>query len=963
MTTQPEQILEDNLIAQLVELGYTYIAIKDEIDLFANFKSQLEKHNKVTLSDTEFKLILNHLNKGNVFDRAKILRDKLPLVRADKSGLVSTVYIEFIQQEHWCQNQYQVTRQITLDGTYKNRFDVTILVNGLPLVQIELKKRGLELKEAFNQINRYQRHSFWASNGLFQFIQIFVISNGVNTKYYANNRFQSFKQTFYWSDPLNQPVRQLSDFTREFLKPCHMSKMITKYIVLHESDKILMVFRPYQYYATEAIIERVKTSHKNGYIWHTTGSGKTLTSFKASQILTQLPKVHKVVFVVDRKDLDYQTAKEFNSFSEGSIDGTDNTSALVRQFSDGTKLIVTTIQKLNSAITKNYFSSSMSQLKEQRIVFIFDECHRSQFGETHKRIRNFFSKAQLFGFTGTPIFAENAVKNELGKRTTKELFEECLHKYVITDAIKDENVLKFSVEYIGKYKQKEGAKTEIDIEVEGIDTDELLNSPKRLNKIADFILANHDRKTHSRKFTALFCVSSIENLILYYEYLRKRKNEGAHNLKIATIFSYIANEDDKDANGFMQDDLTHLAADNGIQYGTGQNIPSYATMHSREKLDEFIADYNKVFTTNYSTKDSQTYYNYYNDIAKRVKNCEIDILLVVNMYLTGFDSKPLNTLYVDKNLVYHGLVQAFSRTNRILNDQKSQGNIVCFRNLKQATDDAIALFSNKDAKDTILIEPYEEYVRKFSAAYSELLKIAPNLKSIDELKSEEDEMAFIKAFREIMRLRNVLATFADFTWDDLAMAEQRFNDYKSKYLDLFDKVKTNNLKEKVSILNDVDFELELIHRDEINVAYILRLLAKLKDATGEENVKQKKAIVDLLSGETALRSKRELIEKFIEENLPHIGDADNIPSEFENYWTVEQQKALASICANEQVDSGKLQSIIGNYLFTERLPLPDEIVNILEIKPKLLERKKIIKRVMDKIVDFVETFMTGMVGG
>jgi type I restriction enzyme R subunit len=639
MTTQPEQILEDNLIAQLVELGYTYIAIKDENDLFANFKSQLEKHNKVTLSDTEFKLILNHLNKGNVFDRAKILRDKLPLVRADKSGLVSTVYIEFIQQEHWCQNQYQVTRQITLDGTYKNRFDVTILVNGLPLVQIELKKRGLELKEAFNQINRYQRHSFWASNGLFQYVQIFVISNGVNTKYYANNRFQSFKQTFYWSDPLNQPIRQLSDFTREFLEPCHMSKMITKYIVLHESDKILMVFRPYQYYAAEAIIERVKTSHKNGYIWHTTGSGKTLTSFKASQVLTQLPKVYKVVFVVDRKDLDYQTAKEFNSFSEGSIDGTDNTAALVRQFSDDTKLIVTTIQKLNSAITKNYFSSSMSQLKEQRIVFIFDECHRSQFGETHKRIRAFFNKAQLFGFTGTPIFAENAVKNELGKRTTKELFEECLHKYVITDAIKDENVLKFSVEYIGKYKQKEGAKTEIDIEVEGIDTDELLNSPKRLEKIADFILANHHRKTHSLKFTALFCVSSIENLILYYEYLRKRKNEGIHNLKIATIFSYIANEDDKDANGFMQDDLTHLAADNGIPYGTGHNIPSYATMHSREKLDEFIADYNKMFTTNYSTKDSQTYYNYYNDIAKRVKNCEIDILLVVNMYLTGFDSK------------------------------------------------------------------------------------------------------------------------------------------------------------------------------------------------------------------------------------------------------------------------------------------------------------------------------------
>jgi len=962
MTTQPEQILEDNLVAQLIELGYGFVEIKDEKDLYANFKTQLEKHNKVTLSDTEFHLVLNHLNKGNVFDRAKILRDKLPLVRADKSGLVSTVYIEFIQQEHWCQNQYQVTHQISLEGSYKNRFDVTILVNGLPLVQIELKKRGLELKEAFNQINRYQRHSFWASNGLFQYVQIFVISNGVNTKYYANNRFQSFKQTFYWSDSQNQPIRQLSEFAKEFLEPCHMSKMVTKYIVLHESDKILMVFRPYQYYAAEAIIERVKTSHKNGYIWHTTGSGKTLTSFKTSQVLTTLPKVYKVVFVVDRKDLDYQTAKEFNSFSEGSIDGTDNTAALVRQFSDDTKLIVTTIQKLNSAITKNYFSTRMDLLKDQRIVFIFDECHRTQFGETHKRIRAYFNKAQLFGFTGTPIFAENAVKNELGKRTTKELFEECLHKYVITDAIKDENVLKFSVEYIGKYKEKEGSKTDVDIAVEGIDTDELLNSSMRLEKIANFILANHSRKTHNRVFNALFCVSSIENLITYYDYFKKLKTEGMHNLKIATIFSYIANEDDKDANGFMQEDLINLAADDGISYTPPPNIPSYVTKHSREKLDEYITDYNKMFATKYSTKDSQTYYNYYKDISKRVKNREIDILLVVNMYLTGFDSKPLNTLYVDKNLVYHGLVQAFSRTNRILNDQKSQGNIVCFRNLKQNTDEAIALFSNKDAKDTILIEPYEVYVRKFSTAFADLLKIAPNLKSIDELKSEDEEMAFIKAFREIMRLRNVLTTFADFTWDDLAMTEQRFNDYKSKYLDLFDKVKTNNLKEKVSILNEVDFELELIHRDEINVAYILRLLAKLKDSTEEEQAKQKKAIIDMLSGEAKLRSKRELIERFIEENLPQIDDIDNIPAEFENYWSVEQQKAFEDICSTEQLDSGKFQSIISNYIFTSRLPLPDEIVNILDSKPKLLERRHIVKRVIDKIVDFVETFMTGMAG-
>ena len=624
MPKQPEQILEEQLVEQLHKLNYGLVLIRDEKELIANLKRQLEKHNNITFSNTEFEKVLNILSKGSVFEKAKTLREKQHIVRDNGDNL----YFEFIQTEHWCQNQFQVTHQVAMEGKYKNRYDVTLLINGLPLVQIELKRRGLELKEAFNQINRYQRHSFGANSALFQYLQIFVISNGVNTKYYANNRFQSFKQTFYWTDKENKRLTNiLNGFTSEFLEPCHISKMICKYIVLNETQKILMVLRPYQYYAVEALVDKVMHSRSNGYIWHTTGSGKTLTSFKASQVLTNLPKVKKVVFVVDRKDLDYQTNKEFNSFSKGSIDGTDNTKALVKQFSDDTKLIVTTIQKLNTAISKKQYLGKMEKLKGERIVFIFDECHRSQFGETHRRIKTFFNEPQMFGFTGTPIFAENAVKNELGKRTTKELFGDCLHKYVITDAIKDENVLKFSVEYVGRYKRKDTA-TEIDIEVEDIDTKELMESPLRLEKIADYILANHNRKTHSKEFTAMFCVSSIETLIKYYDIFQKKKDEGKHNLKIATIFSYAANENDADANGFIPEELSVVEEPRAL-YGL--------QAHSREKLDEYIEHYNRMFETKFSTKDSESFYNYYNDISKKVKERKIDILLVVNMYLTGFD--------------------------------------------------------------------------------------------------------------------------------------------------------------------------------------------------------------------------------------------------------------------------------------------------------------------------------------
>lgn len=950
MAKQPEQILEEQLIEQLQKLNYSYVAIKEEKDLLSNLKKQLEKHNNISFSDKEFERVLNILSKGSVFEKAKTLREKQHILRDNGDNL----YFEFIQSEHWCQNQFQVTNQVTMEGSYKNRYDVTILINGLPLVQIELKRRGLELKEAFNQTNRYQRHSFGAGAALFQYIQIFIISNGVNTKYYANNKYQSFKQTYYWTDKENKRLTNiLNGFTSDFLEPCHISKMICKYVVMNEANKILMVLRPYQYYAVEALIDKVKNSNQNGYIWHTTGSGKTLTSFKASQIIMQMPQVKKVVFVVDRKDLDYQTTKEFNSFSKGSIDGTDNTKALVKQFSDDTKLIVTTIQKLNTAISKSQYLSKMEKLKDEHIVFIFDECHRSQFGETHNRIKDFFNNYQMFGFTGTPIFADNAVKNELGKRTTKELFGECLHKYVITDAIKDENVLKFSIEYVGRYKQKESA-TAIDIEVEDIDTKELMEAPVRLEKIADYIIAHHNRKTYNKEFTAMFCVSSVDTLIKYYDILQQKKLAGQHNLKVATIFSYTANEDDADANGFIPEELSVVEEPRALY---GLNV------HTREKLDEFIGHYNTMFETKFSTKDSESFYNYYNDISKKVKERKVDILLVVNMFLTGFDSKPLNTLYVDKNLKYHGLIQAYSRTNRILNEQKSQGNIIVFRNLKKATDEAITLFSNKEAIEEIIMKPYEDYVKKFNDAFIGLLKVVPTVNSVNNLQSEEDELEFIKAFRELMRIKNTMATFADFVWEDLAMNEQLFEDYKSKYLDLYDKVKDEHQVEKVSILEDVDFELELIHRDEVNVTYILKLLAALKDTTKEDKVRKQKEIIDLLTGEANLRSKRELIEKFILENLPIIEDTDTIPEEFDKYWNEEQQKAFNQLVAEENLSADKTHKLIENYLFAEREPLRDEVLDLIEgEKPSVLVRKKLGDKILNKIVGFVETFINGVTG-
>ncbi|MEP1835720.1 MAG: type I restriction endonuclease subunit R, partial [Hyphomonas sp.] len=931
---QSEAQLEDGLVKRLIGLGYAPVTLPDMAAMRDNLRVQLGKHNGVTLSDAEFAKVINHLDKGNVFDKAKILRGRMQLTRDDGTPL----YLRFMNCQEWCQNEYQVTTQVTVTGHHKTRFDVTLLVNGLPLVQIELKRRGMELKEAFNQINRYQRHSYWAENGLFQYVQLFVISNGVNTKYYANNRKQDFKQTFFWAEENNELITQLDAFADAFLEKCHVSKMISKYIVLHESHKILMVLRPYQYYAVEAIDARVKAGRKNGYIWHTTGSGKTLTSFKAAQVLIENPKVDKVVFVVDRADLDYQTTKEFNHFSDGSVDGTDNTKALVGQLGGDTKLIVTTIQKLNTAITRDRYEGVLEGVKDQRVVFIFDECHRSQFGDTHKRIVSFFSKAQMFGFTGTPIFADNAV----GKQTTKDLFTECLHKYVITDAIADDNVLKFSIEYWGKLKRKDGSL--IDEDVPSINVKEFYDSPERIEGVVDWIIQNHDNKTHNKQFSAMLCVSSVDALIEYYETFKRKREAGEHHLRVATIFTYGPNDPDVDANGLIGDPDLNVA-----------DLP--VDVHKRDRLESFVADYNAMYQTSETVKDSKGFYTYYNHLSKRLKDRDtegaldkdrLDILLVVNMFLTGFDAKKLNTLYVDKNLKYHGLIQAYSRTNRILGQLKSQGNVVCFRNLKPATDDAITLFSNKDAIEEILIAPYGDYLAQFNEAAEVLRSIAPDPESVNELKSEDDKLAFVKAFRNLMRLKNVLRSFTEFDEGDLDVSAQEFEDYSSKYQDIGDAVKTDKPEDGASILNEVDFELELIQRDEINVAYILALLSealegedsldpKIRDASKAK----KKSLYDLLGSERQLRSKRELIEKFIEQHMPNVAGGTTIESAFDSFWSAERTRAKAELCEAEGLRPDAFATLVEEYHFSGKVPLQRNVVEAMETKPKILERKTV----------------------
>lgn len=928
-----EQELEKNLIEQLSSQGYEVISIKDEEDLVVNFKIQLEKFNKIKLSDSEFKKIQVHLAGGSIFEKAKRLRDKFELM-TDKGEIK---YISFIDKEYMENNIFQVTNQITMKGQYENRYDVTILINGLPLTQIELKKRGVQLKKAFYQIQRYQRHSF-SYKALFQYIQIFIISNEENTRYFSNNGELRYEFTFPWTDEHNLKKNRLVDFTKSFLDKKNLWSMITKYIVTNETQKALMILRPYQYYAVEKIIDRVKNYPSfNGYIWHTTGSGKTLTSFKASQIIATLGEIDKVVFCVDRKDLDYQTAKEFNAFEEGSISKVEDTNEFVEKMVSGNKkVVVTTIQKLNNAISKPYYLKQMEKIKNKRIVFIFDECHRTQFGDTHKRIDNFFTNKQFFGFTGTPIFAENAVKY----RTTKDLFGDCLHKYTIKEAIDDENVLGFSVEYYSTFnlKNKDGDDLSPDEMIEnGIDTKKVYSNRERLEKIVNFIIEHHNNKTSNREYQSIFAISNIDTLIEYYRIFKERNT----NLKIAGIFTYDANVD--------------LANDEGTFEVEGDECK-----HPREYLDEIVADYNKMFGDNFNLNADNGFNSYFIDISKKVKERKIDILLVVNMFLTGFDSKYLNTLYVDKNLKYHGLIQAYSRTNRILNVNKPHGNIVCFRNLKKRTDEAIKLFSDENAIETVLMKSYSEYVVILNKYLETLKELASSSEKVDNLEIEDNKLAFIETFKNILRVMNKLETFSNFDFKDFDITQDDFESYKSKYIDMYDTLVGSRVKGdrgKTSVIDEIDFELELLAKDTVDVSYIISLIKNL-DNRENSFVKDVEYILKTVDSIPKLKNKRELLERFIEENreIFSIEFKGNLEDKLQKFMKKKRDEAILEMVAEEELSFGKVNEIVEKCEFTDKKPDFNDIRSSLTGKVSVLKLNKKIQGIQERIEKILDRF-------
>ena len=958
MTVQSEYQLENELITQLQGLGYATVTIKDESQLLSNLKTQIERANGLApLSETEWKQVISFLNTGTVFERAKNLRDQFPVKFDDGSSK----HIFFLSDDS-SKNVYQVTNQITVDHRDFNgrtsRFDVTLLVNGLPLVQIELKKRGMEIAEAFNQTQRYIREAYWAGQGLFSFIQLFVISNGANTRYYSNGT-TGIEFAFPWADVANKHINEIVDFADAFLNHKHLTDMLTQYMVMLETSKSLMVLRPYQIYAVQKIIAHVQNSEQNGYIWHTTGSGKTLTSFKASQLIMKMADVEKVLFVVDRNDLDTQTSREFNAFKAESVDSTDSTHTLVKQLDQRhDKLIVTTIQKLNRAISTDRYLEHINYLKDKKVVFIFDECHRSQFGDTHQNIKKFFSNAQMFGFTGTPIFEENSQSKAGLKLTTDYLFNQCLHQYVIVDAIRDRNVLQFQIDYRGKYTAK-GMQNNLDYDegVEGIDTKELYDNPQRLEMIARYIVDTHDTKTKNREFTAMFCVSSVDTLTQYYELFEKVQAEKQHQdeaegrlfkpLTIATIFSYGANEavENNDQNGLIQEEST--------------DVPSQINQSSRDKLDRYIAKYNAQFGTNYNSGDG--FYAYYRDIADRVKKKQIDILLVVNMFLTGFDSKPLNTLYVDKNLKYHGLIQAFSRTNRVYNDKKPFGNIISFRNLKCATDEALALFSNKEARKTVLVPSFDEIKQDYEQAVEKLFTITADYQAVDDLLTEDEQLEFIKAFREVMRYNAQLQTFIEYDQDDTKLDKQHFANFASKYADLCRAIRKTTKKEKVSVLDDIDFQLDLLHSDRINVGYILTLLQMAVNAeTNEQRKKYEAQVHDLIGSDISLHDKQDLIQKFIEENMPKMINGQNVQVAFAQFWDAEKEQAYQHFCEQENLKPEVMKQVLDNYEFNKRLPRKEEMKELPNYKVKLFERDNVLSSLLIKTRQLIEKFYVGL---
>lgn len=927
---QSEADLEKAFIRQLGSQGYEYLAVHDEAGLVANLRRQLEQLNGYTFSDKEWKrFFIQHLanaNEGIEEKTRRIQEDSvLNLTRDDGT----TKNITLLDKKNIHNNRVQVINQYEeTQWAHDTRYDVTVLVNGFPMVHIELKRRGVAIREAFNQIKRYQRDSFWASSGLYEYVQIFVISNGTHTKYYSNTTrdahireqsgsgrrkskktSNSFEFTSYWADGNNKIIADLVDFTKTFFAKHTLLNILARFCVF-TSEKLLLVMRPYQITATERILQRIELAHNykkagtlaaGGYIWHTTGSGKTLTSFKTAQLATRLPYVDKVLFVVDRKDLDYQTILEYDKFEKGAANGNNSVRVLTEQLeSSKTRIIITTIQKLAIFVAK-YPKHPVFQ---QRLVLIFDECHRSQFGELHTAITRAFKNYHLFGFTGTPIFAENASGsgNPLLK-TTEQAFGDKLHTYTIVDAINDGNVLPFRIDYINTVKMAEGVK---DCKVRAIDIEKALAAPERISAVVRYILENFDRKTcrsffytvkgqRLAGFNSIFAVSSIPVAILYYKEFKRQLQELHRDMAIATIFSYQPNEADPEDESFNTAELDDT---------------------SRDFLEAAIADYNKAFNTNFDTS-ADKFQNYYKDLSRRMKKREIDLLIVVNMFLTGFDATTLNTLWVDKNLKQHGLIQAYSRTNRILNSVKTFGNIVCFRDLQKETDEAIALFGDKDAGGIVLLKKYEDYYNGFDEekangesrhheGYRELIdSLLTRFPLGQQIVGEEDEKSFIVLFGSILRIRNILTAFDDFKGNEI-LTPREFQDYQSIYLDLYEKHREPKA-DKEDINADIVFEMELMRQVEINIDYILMLVEKFRASHGKD-----KAILanirTAINSSIELRSKKELIEGFIAD----INVSPSVCEDWQRYVSKQKESDLAELITNERLKPEEARKFIDN---------------------------------------------------
>lgn len=929
---QSEAELEQDFIKQLQLQAYEYISIHTEEELITNLRKQLEKLNNYQFTDKEWV----HFFKTKIANQAYGIAEKTSIIQEDyiqllerEDGTTKNIYL--LDKEHIHNNHLQVINQYATDkGEHDNRYDVTVLVNGLPLVHIELKRRGVDLKEAFNQINRYQRESFWAGSGLFEYIQVFVISNGTYTKYYSNTTRQthikevgttnvlkgkrtsnSYEFTSWWADANNKPITDLLDFAKTFFAKHTLLNILTRYCVF-TAEKLLLVMRPYQIVATERILSTINVANNykkygtiqgGGYIWHTTGSGKTLTSFKTAQLATQLPYIEKVLFVVDRNDLDYQTIREYDKFKKGAANSNTSTAILKQQLeSADSKIIITTIQKLTVFIKKN----PNHPVFEKQLVIIFDECHRSQFGEMHTAIVKHFKKYHLFGFTGTPIFADNASAN--GKpefKTTEQAFGKKLHTYTIVDAITDRNVLPFRVDYVSTMKEEENIQ---DAKVWNIDREKALMAPKRISNIVDYILKHFDQKTKRNSFyklkerrlagfNSIFAVSSIDAAKLYYTEFQQQMADlpSDKRLKIATIYSFGINED-------IEGVLSEEDTDNTDKLDAS----------SREFLDKAIKDYNRIFDTNFDTS-SKKFENYYKDVSERVKKREIDLLIVVNMFLTGFDATTLNTLWVDKNLRLHGLLQAYSRTNRILNSIKTFGNIVCFRNLEKATNDSIALFGNKDAGGIILLKPFKDYYEGYNDGQKDIIGYKDLIAELqqkyplgEQIVGEQAEKAFIKLYGAILRMRNILSTFDEFVGNEILTARD-VQDYHSIYLDLYNKYRNQNKKDQEDVNDDIVFEMELIKQIEINIDYILMLLHKYQ----ESHFKDKEIVVTItksIDSSMELRSKKDLIEQFISALTP----TTRIDDDWQTFIQQKKKAELDAIIKDENLNKEATYSFVNN---------------------------------------------------